>query len=184
MKKIAAILLMGLMIFNVTGYRFTLRWMQHAQNISFEKQLDAAEYDEASLIEIAVPLSLPYYNNWGEWERYDGEIQVGGQTWKYVKRKIENGQLVVKCLPNLQQQTIQKNVSSAFAQINGLNTSDPTTKSVKKVVKVSQFEYEELATASLKEAIIILIEKPVSAKSTPPLQATSLSPWQPPEMIG
>jgi hypothetical protein len=174
---------MGLMIFNVAGYRFTLRWMQQAQNISFEKQLDAAEYDESSLIEIAVPLSLPYYNNWGEWERYDGEIQVGGQTWKYVKRKIENGKLVVKCLPNPQQQIIQKNVSSAFAQLNGLSTSDPTSKSIKKVIKVSQFEYEELAMTNLQESVIVLIEKPTSIQFHCPLQATSSSPWQPPEFI-
>lgn len=183
MKKTAAILLMGLMIFNIAGYRFTLQWMQYQQSKSLEKQLDAANYDETSLIQITVPLSLPYYNNWGDWERYDGEIQLAGLTYKYVERKVEGGNLVLKCLPNPQQQTIQKNVSNAFAQINGLSASDPSSKSIKKVIKLSPFECEAIAQPSAKQAIKELIEKPVFFQSCSPLQATRFAPWQPPEVI-
>lgn len=108
MKQTAAILLMLLLVFNITGYRFTVQWMQQNQNAGLQKQLDAADYDEASLIEISVPLSLPYYNNWPEFERFDGEIMINGIAHKYVMRKVQDGKLIVKCLPNPQQQVIQK----------------------------------------------------------------------------
>ena len=183
MKKTVAILLMGLLVFNIAGYRFTLHWMQQQQNASLEKQLDDADYDETSLVEITVPLSLPYYNNWSEFERYDGEIQLNGLTYKYVKRKIENGKLVLKCLPNPQQQVIQKNVSNAFAQVNGLPTSDAASKTVKKIIKVSAFEFEELTIIHVKITAPALIGKPVFLPFTPSLQALQFPPWQPPEFI-
>lgn len=184
MKRIAAILLMLLLVFNITGYRFTVKWMQQQQNAGLEKELDHADFDEASLVEISVPLSLPYYNNWQDFERFDGEITIDGITHKYVMRKVQDGKLIVKCLPNPQQQTIQKNVSNLFAQINGLPQQESSSTGLKKILKTGLLEYEEmpghqlLATASMQ--ILNYLSNPIVAL---PSQIQPM-PWQPPEING
>jgi hypothetical protein len=43
---------------------------------------------------------MPYLAENTAFERVDGEITVDGKLFKYVKRKIHNGQLVLLCLPD------------------------------------------------------------------------------------
>ena len=183
MKQTAAILLLLLLVFNITGYQLTVQWMQQKQNDNLETQLDSDAYDEASLIELSVPLSLPYYNN-SDFERYNGEIEINGTTYKYVKRKVQDGHLIVKCLPNPQQQAIQKNVSELFSQINGLPASDASSKAVKKIIKAGQFEYEATILPEVKNTSFTLIEKDQFVWPYILPQHICFPPWQPPEMIG
>lgn len=184
MKKAATILLILLLVFTITGYRFTVQWMQQQQNAGLEKQLDAAAYDETSLIELSVPLSLPYYNTWPDFERCDGEIIINGITHKYVMRKVQDGKLIVKCLPNPQQQIIQKNVNLLFAQINGLPQNESSAAGLKITMNRSPFEYEEVTGPELS---CITSEK--NLDYLPYLFETLLhqiqsAPWQPPEING
>ncbi len=184
MKQTAAILLMLLLVFTITGYRFTVQWMQQTQNANLEKELDNADYDEASLIEIAVPLSLPYYNNWTDFERYDGEVLVNGLTYKYVKRKVQDGKLILKCLPNPQQQTIQKNVSELFAQANGLPQNESASGAVKKVVKAGLSEYEEVSRPRFSNTAFAPLATYKYYQAIALLKGVTLMAWQPPEVIG
>jgi hypothetical protein len=75
---------------------------------SFEASLDKENYDEKDLITFKVPLSLPYQPAWKDFERVDGEITIQGTIYKYVKRKIEDGQLVLLCLPYYKKMNLAK----------------------------------------------------------------------------
>jgi hypothetical protein len=74
--------------------------MQHRADAALETKLDNDNYDESQLVEMRIPLNMPYLNNQAAFERFDGEAEVNGVHYKYVKRKIENGNLVILCLPN------------------------------------------------------------------------------------
>ena len=100
MKKIASILLLCVLLFNWFGYRILSDYYEHQADLVLEQKLDNSEYDESQLIEIKVPLKLPYQNNWKEFERFDGEIEVDGIHYKYVKRAVYNDSLILLCLPN------------------------------------------------------------------------------------
>ena len=100
MKRLAAILLVSVLLFNWFGYRVLTDIIEHQADLVLEQRLDNSDYDESQLIEIKVPIELPYQTNWKEFERVDGEIEVDGIHYKYVKRKIVNGELVLLCLPN------------------------------------------------------------------------------------
>jgi hypothetical protein len=66
-----------------------------------ETRLDENRYDESQLISIKVPVThLSYYNTSDQFERVDGNIEVGGVQYKYVKRRIFNDSLEVLCIPN------------------------------------------------------------------------------------
>ncbi|MES1160598.1 MAG: hypothetical protein ABUM51_07570 [Bacteroidota bacterium] len=108
MKKLAAIFFLTLFLFNLVGYRCYFYYLQQKEQSTFEATLDKEIYDEKELITFKMPLSLPYQPSWKEFERVDGEITIDGVIYKYVKRKIEDGQLVLLCLPYYKKMNLVK----------------------------------------------------------------------------
>jgi hypothetical protein len=121
LRKIAAILLICLLLFNWYGYRFVINYLQKKADTQLEARLDVNDYDESQLIEIKVALSMPYQNSWSNFERHSGEIELGGKIYAYVKRKIEDGYLILKCIPNDIKQEIEKADNIIFTVNNGLD---------------------------------------------------------------
>ncbi len=120
MRKLLTILLLSLVAFNWVGYRLVSEYLENRSNIQLEAKLDQQQYNEDDLIEIRVPVNLPYQNDTKDFERIDGEITLGDVHYKYVKRKIENGQLVLKCIPNETKMALQTARDRFFALVNDL----------------------------------------------------------------
>ena len=129
MKKTAAILLSALLCFNWYGYQFVAGYLQYQAGLQLEARLDNNDYNDSQLIKVRIPLNLPYHNDWNYYERYDGEIEFRGIHYKYVKRTIENGDLVLLCLPNNAKQHIQSAKEEFFKLVNDLQqeTTGKTT---------------------------------------------------------
>jgi hypothetical protein len=119
-KRAASILLLLIFLFNWFGYRLLSDYLQHRADTRLEAQLDQQQYNEASLIEIRVPLNMPYQSISSGFERYDGEIEYNGIHYKYVKRKVENGELVLLCLPNENRMRLQNARDEFFKLVNDL----------------------------------------------------------------
>ena len=77
-----------------------MNWMDARADKQLAEHFDQQQYDETSLIEISVPVNLPYTNNWTAFERIDGAVVFNGHQYNYVMRKMENGKMIYKCLPN------------------------------------------------------------------------------------
>ena len=107
MRKAAAILLLALLAFNWCGYRFVFSYMQFKANKQLESKLDSEEYDASRLVELRIPLHMPYQSNRTDFERIDGEVELDGVHYKYVKRKVVDGYLILLCLPNEQKMRIE-----------------------------------------------------------------------------
>src|SRR5206468_295 len=67
---------------------------------AFETTIDRNEYQDSDLITIRIPLSMPYQPGNTDFERVSGEVTIGNVIYKYVKRKIDQGDLVLLCLPD------------------------------------------------------------------------------------
>ena len=121
MKRIAAILLMGILFFNWYGYKLLSFYLEGKANRQLEARLDEARYDESQLISIKVPSShLSYYNSSTQFERVDGQIEVGGVQYKYVKRRLYNDSLEMLCIPNYAAMTIQTARNQFFQLVNDI----------------------------------------------------------------
>lgn len=131
MKKLSAILLLSLLFFNWYGYRILSAYLQHQSDSKLEAKLDRNEYDESQLIELRVPINLPYHNDWAGFERFNGEIEIDGVYYKYVQRKVEKGELVLKCLPNNDKQLLQSARDNFFKLVNDLHQKKSSNKSEK-----------------------------------------------------
>jgi hypothetical protein len=121
LRKVAAILLIALLVFNWYGYRFVTNYLQNKADKQLQARIDVNDYNESQLIEIRVALNMPYQNNSSEFERHYGEIEINGKIYTYVKRKIEEGTLILKCLPNTEKQNIKTADNILFTANNGLD---------------------------------------------------------------
>lgn len=70
-----------------------------------------------------VPIYLPYHSDWKDFEDYEGEIEVDGIDYHYVKRKVEKDHLLLLCLPNTEKQLIQSSRDQFFRLVNDIDQS-------------------------------------------------------------
>jgi hypothetical protein len=143
LKKIASILLITILFFNWYGYRLVTVLMEDKADQQLEAKLDNQEYDEAQLIEVRVALNVPYQNSSSEFERHYGEVEVDGKYYTYVKSKVENGFLVLQCIPNSSKEKIKSAGNDFFKMANGLDQqSDKKQTSNNNLAKNFWSEYD------------------------------------------
>jgi hypothetical protein len=77
-------------------------YMENNANKSLQTVVDNNSYNEEELILIKKPINLPYYNNTKDFSRAEGQVEINGVLYKYVKSRIYNDSLQMLCLPNTQ----------------------------------------------------------------------------------
>ncbi|HEY8397607.1 MAG TPA: hypothetical protein VIK80_06690 [Flavihumibacter sp.] len=129
MKKLAAISLMGILLFNVLGYRAVFSWLEQHTYHALYQQLDEQQYDESELITLKVPIDqLPYYTNSSTFEKVTGSISIGGHTYQYVERRIYNDSLEVRCIPNAKATQLTNARDLFFQLVNDLQHTNSNGK--------------------------------------------------------
>jgi len=127
LKKLAAIFLLSLLLFNTVGYRFVFTMLDNVAAQNQDARIDAGNYDEASLIEVRLPLNMPYQDRVTEFERHYGEVTVDGVVYTYVKMRVANNELILKCIPDANRQQI-KNSENNLAKANSSQDMENTGK--------------------------------------------------------
>jgi hypothetical protein len=185
-KQLAAILLIAIFLFNLFGYRLLFNYAQQQSDIRLEASFDRNDFNEAELVAIKIPLSLPYLNNQQNFERIDGEITVKGKIYKYVKRKIAEGNLVLLCLPDHNKMSIESAKQDFFKNANDIAQTGNSKKSnsSKGFFKNLIGEYDCYTTISAPAPATIsnLVYRIKEQLSYLPSSPHS-SPDQPPELV-
>lgn len=107
LRKIIAICFFTILLFSTGGYHPFISLLQQKADRNLESLLDQEVYDEASLIEIRVPLNMPYQQRYTGYERHYGNIEVDGQSYTYVKKKIDGDVVIFQCIPNQSRQQLK-----------------------------------------------------------------------------
>ena len=81
-------------------------WLQIRAEDRLQTVIDDRSYDVANLVELSVITNLPYTNDWLEWEQVNGTIEIDGNHYQYVERKLAKGKMLYRCLPNSEKQTV------------------------------------------------------------------------------
>jgi hypothetical protein len=182
MKRAAAILLLIIFLFNWFGYRLLSDYLQHRADTQLEAQFDQQQYNEASLLEIRVPLNMPYQSISSDFERYDGEIAFNGIHYKYVKRKVENGELVLLCLPNNNRMQIQNARDEFFKLVNDLQHNSQSKNSTPaSSIKNPVTEYWEQQNNWQLQALTVQQHQYTGYNNAIPVSPLVTTPAQPPE---
>ena len=108
--------------------------------------LDNNNYNEGSLTQIKFALNMPYMIADKSYERCDGQVELNGVQYNYVKRMVKNDTLYLYCIPNDQKTKIsdtkneyaKQNTSIALPQLMEISDAQKIFKGSKYNMKVNQ----------------------------------------------
>jgi len=118
LRKSASVILLIILLFNMVGYRAWFYYAEKKADAAMEARLNQDQYDENDLIALTVPLNNPYQLEQKSFQRVDGEISFEGKTFKYVKRKVSNGNLILLCIPDARKMVLKK-AKTDFSNTSG-----------------------------------------------------------------
>ncbi|MFL5786614.1 MAG: hypothetical protein ACJ748_01055 [Flavisolibacter sp.] len=133
MKKLAAILFVTVVFFNLYGYQFVIDFFQNKVESNFQSKLDNDGYNEQDLIYIKLPVNLPYYSNSSTYEKVSGSITVEGVEYRYVKRRIFNDSIELACVLNTQKEQFQSARNEFFKLSTDWLNTHPNKKSTSNI---------------------------------------------------
>jgi len=116
LRQLFAITLLSIHLFYLSGYSLLFKYLIHRSDQQFTRQADRNQYGHSDVLLVKIPLHLPYYGNQGSYERCDGELEVNGIHYNYVKQKIEQDTMYLVCLPN-QSKTKLYNEKSDYTKL-------------------------------------------------------------------
>jgi hypothetical protein len=180
-NKPVAIFLLLIHIFNVGGYRFVFDKLEKDASVQLIDKLDNEEYRDDQLIEMKVPLPMPYQTNWASFERYNGEIQIEGVHYNYVKRKVWNDTLILLCIPNHDKMQLNSAKEQFFSLVNDLDQKGKDMPAPKaNIVKSITTDYQATETmATLVPPAAVTVKHTIINSSMPASIAVD-DPYQPP----
>jgi hypothetical protein len=184
-KKLAAAILIFLLLFNWFGYNLVVNYLQHRSDTHLEALLDDDQYNDAELIELKIPTHMPYQTSWASFERYDGEVELNGTLYKYVKRKVCNDTLYLLCIPNTQKMSLETARNDFFKNTNDLQNNDSKSGNSK------SFAFKNVLSDYDAHAFEFRLKNSESPSSSFPLfyhvnkliSSPHISPEQPPDVI-
>jgi len=146
LKKIAAILLLSLLVFNLAGYRWLFSAIEKNATANLEQKISAGKYSDEQLVEIRIPLNMPYYSD-KDYEDVYGETDFNGEHYQYVKRKVSDNTLYLLCLPNKEKTSIVKEKNEFTKAVNDIPGNKEGSQQKSGLVKLLTTEYRENETA-------------------------------------
>lgn len=139
MKKGVAILLLIVLLFNIVGYKFVANYFEQKATIDLQASLDQHKYKESELISFKLHLNLPYISSSSEFESVEGNIDINGINYQYVKKRFYNDTLEILCVPNYTKSTIKESKNEFAKQLNGIAASNSSKKSPSNLIVKSSF---------------------------------------------
>jgi hypothetical protein len=121
LKKIAAILLLSVLLFNWIGYRLlSAYWEDHAAS-RLQASLDQEQFDPAETITLRISAdALPYSTASVRFERSEGIIEVGAVRYRTVKRRLYNDSIEFLCIPDGPANKLRAARNDFFSLVNDL----------------------------------------------------------------
>lgn len=181
-RKLFAALLLTICLFSFVGYRIVFNVLENNAEKQLISKLDVNNYNDESLVTIVIPVHIPYLVNWSSFRRIDGEVSINGKVYRYVKEKVFDGKLILKCLPDYQKMKLQAAKNNFFRDQNDTVGKSPQ-KSGNNYLKVFSGDYENLEISSSIDLQRILSKNTISRGAYSLQKGEILIPEKPPCLI-
>jgi hypothetical protein len=157
--------------------------MEQKATQRLEEKIDAGQYSEAQLLEVKVPLQIPYYSD-TRYEACYGEIQLNGEYYRYVKRKITDGVLYLLCLPHKEKDNISVAKTDFAKAVNDAqNNNTPQKQNQPSLIKLLLNEYLQQQKDNNPGLQLSVLQKVYSQNSRFISQFDPQTAAQPPEIL-
>jgi hypothetical protein len=140
-KKMLTILLLIVLLFNVAGYRLLITAFENKATEKLEAVISTGDYTESDLVEIKIPLNMPYYSD-KDYEAAYGETIYNGKLYRYVKRKITGNTLHLLCIPHQEKNNLVSFKNKLTENMAGNEAeNNPVKGPLTSLVKIFQTEF-------------------------------------------
>jgi len=158
-------------------------YMEDKATARLEQKIEAGEFSEDQLIEIKIPIKVPYYSS-TKYENYYGETKFNGEHYRYVKRKINGDTLYLLCLPHTEKDNIVAAKKDFINSVNDIqNNNTPEKQGHPSLVKILMSKYVQQDKISASDIQITFLTKLHSPDSYLNSQFIPQTLGQPPESI-
>ena len=168
------------MFFNLIGYRWIFNALENKATSKLEQKISAGNYKEDQLVEVQIPLNMPYFSD-KDYENVYGETDWNGNHYRYVKRKISGNTLHLLCLPNTEMNSIVKAKDEFTKAVNDVPANKQGSQQKSNLIKLLTTEFQVNQTA-LDESCFSIMSLSYSSRNTEIKSLfTPLTDAQPPE---
>ena len=168
------------MVFNFAGYRWLFSAIENNATAALEQKISAGEYTEDQLLEIKIPLNMPYYSD-KEYENVYGETDFNGEHYRYVKRKVSNNTLYLLCLPNKEKTGIAKVKNEFTKAVNDIPAGKQGSQPKNDLIKLLTSEFKVTETTENENGFFSLSLQFINRNAAVADLFTPLTDAQPPE---
>ena len=167
------------MVFNLAGYRWLFSAIEKKATAKLEQKISAGKYADEQLVEIRIPLNMPYYTD-KDYESVYGETDFNGEHYRYVKRKVSGNTLYLLCLPNKEKNDIAKVKNEFTKAVNDIPANKQGSQQ-KNFIKLLTSEFQVNETAVHENIFLIASLSYFSRNTEAKNLFTPLTEAQPPE---
>jgi hypothetical protein len=130
MKKILAIMLFGILLYQAGG--FALQYLSEGNTVAIDP-----ETEETVIVKI--PINLPYQTDWVSSEEVEGSVRQGDEFYEMKERKVENDTLVTVMVKD---RNARENFFDLAQQVNEHLSDEPgSTPAKSKLINTLIKEY-------------------------------------------
>ncbi|NCD70149.1 hypothetical protein [Mucilaginibacter agri] len=180
MKKLIAIVLLSIHLFNLGGYAVLYQYFIYKSDKLMNEQISRNMFNVHDLVEVKVPVNMPQITSWTSYQRISGQIQFRQGCYNYVKLKLTRDTMYVMCIPNYEKTRL---VSANIIYAKNIEDLPISKKDNTFGKKINLSEYSHFVI------LFDFTSRPTditTTKSTTVLKHTSLyagTPFQPPELL-
>jgi hypothetical protein len=119
LKRIAAILLLSVLLFNWIGYRLLTAYWEDRAAARLEASLDEVDPSQLILLRVSAD-ALPYSNSSMQFQHSGGFIEIGATRYRTVKRRLYNDSIEFLCTPDSAANRLRSSRDNFFRLVNDL----------------------------------------------------------------
>jgi hypothetical protein len=120
LKKALSIVVLLVFLFNVGGYYIVFWGLRFEADQELTARLDSEHYKANEIIELKIPVTLPYPIRQEGYKRVDGRFEYRGEFFKLVKQKLQNDTLSIVCIRDHEGKNLETRMNEYVKLANAL----------------------------------------------------------------
>jgi hypothetical protein len=181
LRKLIAILLLSVHLFNLYGYNLLNRYFMYRSDKDMNEHIAKNMYKVQDLVMVKLPVNMPGIQSWSDFENISGQIQFKKACYNYVKLKLTKNAIYVMCIPNYEKTRLTNDNIINVRQIDDLPGAKGNTTMLKKP-SIDKFNLAVLVFEVKTQILAINTHYPITEVN--PKGCFKETPYRPPDTTG
>jgi len=142
LKRIFAIVLLSVHLFNLGGYALLYQYYIHQADAQMVREVYSRAINDSRFIELKIPVDMPTVTDQDDYQVVAGQIELKDAFYNYVKFKATRDTLYFICLPNkAKTRLVNANIITA-KEISDVPVNKKGDTAAKKINSLSEYNLQ------------------------------------------